>query len=350
MPVPRRRSSVMCRSSWGSGRSRSRPRRSETCRRTRPASLLSTSPTTAVSRTRRSRSSRRTAAPTRSRSRASTATTATSRGCCASSARRRFRSRAHAPTRRPRAAASRSRCRRSRRTPAPCTSSHRSGSETSTGSRRRTTSGTACRRSRRRTDAAGGAVIPVDANAAVLSALNARAADPCSPAKANDVVRAVGTLLDNPQIVTPSVKYIVVVGDDAAGIPFGRILDNTAYRERARLCEHVLRQHEQPVPEHVRARLPADRRPARRRQLLGRRALRSGAGGRPARRDADRDPRPDQPVRHAERRDHPGEGADDGLRLPERRRVADLGGLQGAAGPGQRAGADQRTPGRRSTS
>jgi Tol biopolymer transport system component len=80
-----------------------------------------------------------------------------------------------------------------------------------------------------RTDAARGAVIPVDANAAVLTALEARATDSCSPAKANDVVRAVGALLDNPQIVRPSVTHIVVVGDDAAGIPFGRVLDNTAY-------------------------------------------------------------------------------------------------------------------------
>jgi Tol biopolymer transport system component len=80
-----------------------------------------------------------------------------------------------------------------------------------------------------RTDAARGAVIPVDANTNVLNALEARAADSCSPAKANDVVRAVGAMLDNPQIVTPSVRYIVVVGDAAAGIPFGRILDNSAY-------------------------------------------------------------------------------------------------------------------------
>ncbi len=75
-------------------------------------------------------------------------------------------------------------------------------------------------------------MIPVDANAAVLNALNARAADSCSPAKANDVVRAVGNLLDNPVIVRPSVKYAavsVVVGDDAAGVPFGRVLDNSAY-------------------------------------------------------------------------------------------------------------------------
>ena len=79
-----------------------------------------------------------------------------------------------------------------------------------------------------RTDAAGGAVIPVDANAAVLTALNARATDSCSPAKANDVVRAVGALLDDPLIVRPSVRYVVVVGDDTV-LPFGRIVDNTAY-------------------------------------------------------------------------------------------------------------------------
>jgi len=79
-----------------------------------------------------------------------------------------------------------------------------------------------------RSDAAGGAVIPVDANAAVLTALNARATDSCSPAKANAIVRAVGVLLDNPLIVTPSVKHIVVVGDDTV-LPFGRILDNTSY-------------------------------------------------------------------------------------------------------------------------
>ncbi len=35
-------------------------------------------------------------------------------------------------------------------------------------------------------------------------------------------------LLDNPLIVPPSVKHIVVVGDDAV-LPFGRILDNTSY-------------------------------------------------------------------------------------------------------------------------
>ena len=79
-----------------------------------------------------------------------------------------------------------------------------------------------------RNDAAGGAAIPVDANTAVLNALNARATDSCSPAKANAVVRAVGALLDNPLIVRPSVRHIVVVGDDTV-LPFGRVLDNTAY-------------------------------------------------------------------------------------------------------------------------
>ena len=110
-----------------------------------------------------------------------------------------------------------------------------------------------------RTDAAGGAVIPVDANAAVLSALNARAADPCSAAKANDVVRAVGTLLDNPQIVTPSVKYIVVVGDDAAGIPFGRILDNTAFaNERGYTSTFYGNANNQYLSTYARGFLPTD--------------------------------------------------------------------------------------------
>ena len=63
-----------------------------------------------------------------------------------------------------------------------------------------------------RTDAAGGTVIPVDANGAVLNALNARATDSCSPTKANAVVRAVGALLDDPLIVRPTVD-IVIVGD-----------------------------------------------------------------------------------------------------------------------------------------
>ena len=140
-------------------------------------------------------------------------------------------------------------------------------------------------------------MIPVDANAAVLSALDARAADPCSAAKANDVVRAVGTLLDNPQIVTPSVKYIVVVGDDAAGIPFGRILDNTAFaNERGYTSTFYGNANNQYLSTYARGFLPTDD-PLGDVNYAGTGRLRSGAGGRAARRDADRDPRPDHPVR-----------------------------------------------------
>ena len=193
-----------------------------------------------------------------------------------------------------------------------------------------------------RTDAAGGAVIPVDANAAVLTALNARAPDSCSPAKANDVVRAVGNLLDNPQIVRPSVKYIVVVGRRCRRHPVRAHPRQLRVRERARLREHVLRRLEQPVPEHVRARLPADRRRAGRRQLLGPGAVRPRARGRPPRRDADPDPQPDHPVHQPERRDQPDAGSDDRLRLPLGRRDEDLRGLQGQGGDEQRTGADQQ--------
>jgi Tol biopolymer transport system component len=82
-----------------------------------------------------------------------------------------------------------------------------------------------------RTDAAHGAVIPVENNAAVATAYGAwtSTASPqnyCSPAKANDVVRSIGSLLD--AITAPTVKYIVLVGDDPV-IPYGRILDNTSY-------------------------------------------------------------------------------------------------------------------------
>jgi hypothetical protein len=110
-----------------------------------------------------------------------------------------------------------------------------------------------------RSDAAGGAVIPVDANSAVLNALNARAADSCSAAKANDVVRAVGNLLDDPLIVRPSVKYVVVVGDDAAGVPFGRILDNTSYaNERGYASTFFGASNNQYLSTYARGFLPTD--------------------------------------------------------------------------------------------
>ena len=110
-----------------------------------------------------------------------------------------------------------------------------------------------------RTDAAGGAVIPVDANASVQNALAARNADPCSPGKANDVVRAVGTLLDDPQVVRPSVKYIVVIGDDAAGVPFGRVLDNTSFaNERGYTSTFFGSANNQYLSTYARGFLPTD--------------------------------------------------------------------------------------------
>jgi len=82
-----------------------------------------------------------------------------------------------------------------------------------------------------RSDAAGGAVIPVE-NYSPVAAAYAGWTDPsqpqnyCSPGRANDVVRAIGAKLDT--IVPASVKYIVLVGDDPM-IPYGRIIDNTSF-------------------------------------------------------------------------------------------------------------------------
>jgi len=82
-----------------------------------------------------------------------------------------------------------------------------------------------------RSDAAGGAVIPVE-NYSPVAAAYAGWTDPsqpqnyCSPGRANDVVRAIGAKLDT--IVPASVKYIVLVGDDPV-IPYGRIIDNTSF-------------------------------------------------------------------------------------------------------------------------
>jgi Tol biopolymer transport system component len=79
-----------------------------------------------------------------------------------------------------------------------------------------------------RTDEAGGAVIPVENTTAVANAYAAwtTGANYCSPGKANDVVRAIGHVLDN--AVSSSVKNVVLVGDDPV-IPYGRILDNTSF-------------------------------------------------------------------------------------------------------------------------
>ena len=169
-----------------------------------------------------------------------------------------------------------------------------------------------------RSDAAGGAVIPVDANGAVLTALNARASDSCSPGEGQRRRAGRGQPARQPtgrQAVRQVHRHR---RRRRLRHPVRARSRQLRVRERARLREHVLRRHEQPVPEHVRARLPADRRPARRRQLLGQGAVRPRARGRPPRRDAEPDPRPDHPVHPAERCDQPDAGSDDRLRLPRR--------------------------------
>ncbi len=68
-----------------------------------------------------------------------------------------------------------------------------------------------------------GLVVPVDGDGAVWSALNDLAADRCNPEASNNVVRAIGNLIDS----YPEVENIVIIGDDAQ-IPMARILDGTA--------------------------------------------------------------------------------------------------------------------------
>ena len=191
-----------------------------------------------------------------------------------------------------------------------------------------------------RTDAAGGAVIPVDANAAVLT--------PSTPgrglllAREGERRRPGGRhLLDNPLIVTPSVKYIVVVGDDAAGIPFGRVLDNTAYaNERGYASTFYGDSNNQYLSTYGLGFLPTDD-PLGDVNYSGKGptcpSSRSAGSSRPRRRSSAR-----SPSTSTERRDQPDEGSDHRLRLPRRRRSADLGGLQGRAGHEQRTGADHR--------
>ena len=190
-------------------------------------------------------------------------------------------------------------------------------------------SGAGCRRLRRERDAAGGAVIPVDANA--------RCPDRAQRARRRLLLAREGQRrrprrrqpARQPAIVTPSVKYIVVVGDDAACIPFGRILDNTAYaNERGYASTFFGTTNNQYLSTYGLGFLPTD-------DPLGD-VNYSGQGPYVPELAVGRlvetptaDHQPDQPVHHPERGDQPDEGADDRLRLPHGRRDADLGGLQG---------------------
>jgi peptidase C25-like protein len=76
-----------------------------------------------------------------------------------------------------------------------------------------------------------GSVIPVESDAATANAYTAWNADPCSPEKANNVVRPIGELLDN-LMSTRDVKNIVLVGGDDV-VPMGRITNPTPLADEA---------------------------------------------------------------------------------------------------------------------
>jgi hypothetical protein len=72
-----------------------------------------------------------------------------------------------------------------------------------------------------------GAVIPVESDPGVAAAYSGPTgwdANPCSPQKANDVVREIGQLIDS--IEPANLRYKVIVGGDDQ-IPFGRVPDET---------------------------------------------------------------------------------------------------------------------------
>ncbi len=71
-----------------------------------------------------------------------------------------------------------------------------------------------------------GVIVPVESATGVATAYTNWDANLCSPAAANGVVRAIGTLLDSLEAGHPNLKSLVVVGADNI-IPFGRLLDQT---------------------------------------------------------------------------------------------------------------------------
>ncbi len=71
-----------------------------------------------------------------------------------------------------------------------------------------------------------GVIVPVESDAGVAAAYANWDQNLCSPAAANGVVTAIGTLLDKLQANHPNLTTIVVVGADNI-IPFARLLDTT---------------------------------------------------------------------------------------------------------------------------
>jgi len=71
-----------------------------------------------------------------------------------------------------------------------------------------------------------GVIVPVESDPGVAAAYANWNQSLCSPAAANSVVKAIGTLLDSLQANHPNLTSIVVVGADNV-IPFARLLDTT---------------------------------------------------------------------------------------------------------------------------
>ena len=171
-----------------------------------------------------------------------------------------------------------------------------------------------------RADAAGGTVIPIDAIPGMGATLGAWQANPCSAGLNNDVVRALGHLprRDHGGLQVHRDRRRL---DRAARRSRAR---QHALRQRARLRVHVLRRREHAVPELLCARLSADRRSLRRHELLRPGCVHPRGGGRPPRREPQRDHGPARPVPDEERGDRPGDGPRHRLRLPVGRRVRGL--------------------------
>ncbi|MHB8641538.1 MAG: ABC transporter substrate-binding protein [Gaiellaceae bacterium] len=75
------------------------------------------------------------------------------------------------------------------------------------------------------------ALVPVESDPNVAAAYAAWDADPCSPSKANDVVRAIGALLDNISSGRP-IQNIMILGSDQI-VPMARLVDPNAVANEA---------------------------------------------------------------------------------------------------------------------
>ena len=77
-----------------------------------------------------------------------------------------------------------------------------------------------------------GAIIPVEGTFQgghdVENAYKARFADPCNPVRSNDVVRAIGKVIDSYTAARPGIRNIVIIGDDRQ-IPMANIVDDTNF-------------------------------------------------------------------------------------------------------------------------